>query len=158
MINSLLLTQIKLKKDLLAVNQAEIVLPEFNRKSSYIFLGSSIRISGWLGIPSNIMTFNVYDNVYHLEKSKHFITQHLEGHDEFLDFRSVPFTNLKGQEYSTMVSVSVCRASCPGLSPVRSVWDTIEMLLTCSNSATDWFIKGHVMCYHVYVIMHVKDP
>ena len=23
--------------------------------------------------------------------------------------------------------------------------------------ATDWFNKGHAMCYHVYVIMHVKD-
>ena len=24
-------------------------------------------------------------------------------------------------------------------------------------SATEWFTKGHVMCYNVYVIMHVKD-
>ena len=24
--------------------------------------------------------------------------------------------------------------------------------------ATDWFNKGHAVCYHVYVIMHVKDP
>ena len=26
------------------------------------------------------------------------------------------------------------------------------------TSATDWFPKGCVMCYHVYVILHVKDP
>ena len=25
-------------------------------------------------------------------------------------------------------------------------------------SAVDWFIKSNAMCYHVYVIMHVKDP
>ena len=25
-------------------------------------------------------------------------------------------------------------------------------------SAADWFNKGRAMCYHVYVIMHVKDP
>ena len=36
-------------------------------------------------------------------------------------------------------------------------------LLTASHqiapaSAADWFNKGFVMCYHVYVIMHVKDP
>ena len=24
--------------------------------------------------------------------------------------------------------------------------------------AADWFNKGHAMCYHVYVTMHVKDP
>ena len=27
-----------------------------------------------------------------------------------------------------------------------------------SASAADWFNKGCAMCYHVYVIMHVKDP
>ena len=26
------------------------------------------------------------------------------------------------------------------------------------TSATDWFNKGCVMHYHVYVIIHVKDP
>ena len=25
-------------------------------------------------------------------------------------------------------------------------------------SAADWFNEGRSMCYHVYVIMHVKDP
>ena len=25
-------------------------------------------------------------------------------------------------------------------------------------SAADWFIKGRLMCYHVYVINYVKDP
>ena len=27
-----------------------------------------------------------------------------------------------------------------------------------SSSAANWFIKGCAMCYHVYMIMHVKDP
>ena len=36
-------------------------------------------------------------------------------------------------------------------------------LLTASHqnapaSATDWFNKGHAKYYHVYGIMHVKDP
>ena len=39
---------------------------------------------------------------------------------------------------------------------------TIHFLSECHHlapaSATDWFNKGHAMCYHVYVIMHVKDP
>ena len=26
------------------------------------------------------------------------------------------------------------------------------------TSADDWFNKGRSMCYHFYVIMHVKDP
>ena len=25
------------------------------------------------------------------------------------------------------------------------------------SSATDWFVKGCAMCYHVYVILYVKD-
>ena len=25
-------------------------------------------------------------------------------------------------------------------------------------SATDWFIKGHSVCYLIYVIMHMKNP
>ena len=32
------------------------------------------------------------------------------------------------------------------------------MLSTCSTGAADRFTKGRTMCYHVYVIMHVKDP
>ena len=36
-------------------------------------------------------------------------------------------------------------------------------LLTASHrlaeaSAADWFNKGHAMCCHVYVMIHVKDP
>ena len=37
----------------------------------------------------------------------------------------------------------------------------ILLLFVCHQlpptSATDWFTKGCVMCYHVYVIMLVKD-
>ena len=32
------------------------------------------------------------------------------------------------------------------------------MLSTHLTSAADWFTKGHAMCYHVYVMMYVKDP
>ena len=39
---------------------------------------------------------------------------------------------------------------------------TIHPLSDCRQlvpaSAIDWLIKGHAMCYHVYVIIHVKDP
>ena len=31
------------------------------------------------------------------------------------------------------------------------------MLSTCSTSAADWFTEDRTICYHVYVIMHVKD-
>ena len=35
---------------------------------------------------------------------------------------------------------------------------TIQLLSACHylapTNATDWFTKGRVMCYHVYVIMH----
>ena len=39
----------------------------------------------------------------------------------------------------------------------KGKYNTSE-LLTCPANATDWFIKGSAKCYHVYVIMHVKDP
>ena len=29
---------------------------------------------------------------------------------------------------------------------------------TFPASDADWFTKGHVMCYHVTVTVHVKDP
>ena len=32
------------------------------------------------------------------------------------------------------------------------------MLLICPASANDWPNKTRAMCYHVYVMMHVKDP
>ena len=39
---------------------------------------------------------------------------------------------------------------------------TIHLLSECHQrapaSAAYWFNKGHAMCYHVYVIMHVNDP
>ena len=56
-----------------------------------------------------------------------------------------------------------------------SLWQTKVLNLLCSvpsnslhsltvcqgraqASAVDWFIKGRVMCYYVYVVTHVKDP
>ena len=42
------------------------------------------------------------------------------------------------------------------------MWDIkVQLSLTwflCPASAAGWFIQGCAMCYHVYVIMHVKDP
>ena len=39
---------------------------------------------------------------------------------------------------------------------------TIHPLSVChffaTTKGTDWFTKGRVMYYHVYVIMHDKDP
>ena len=36
---------------------------------------------------------------------------------------------------------------------------TIHLLYECqiTTSATDWITKGRAMCYHVYVIMYMKD-
>ena len=35
---------------------------------------------------------------------------------------------------------------------------TIHVLSTHPVSVADWFIKDFAMYYHVYVIMHGKDP
>ena len=32
-----------------------------------------------------------------------------------------------------------------------------ECHLLAPASSDDWFNKGHAMCFHVYMIMHVKD-
>ena len=64
---------------------------------------------------------------------------------------------------SIMVSVSVCEVGRPGSSPARSVCisqkggDLPACYQLVPTSAEDWFNKGHAMCNHVYVIMHVKD-
>ena len=59
-----------------------------------------------------------------------------------------------------MVSVSVWKRGHPASSPVRSVCfrNSIGMFLPCPACASNWFIRGHAMCYHVCVITHVKDP
>ena len=41
---------------------------------------------------------------------------------------------------------------------VSERWNSISILLTCPTSAANWFNKGRAMSYHVYVIIHVKDP
>ena len=33
-----------------------------------------------------------------------------------------------------------------------------SLLYTCPDSAANWYNKGCALCYHVYVILHVKDP
>ena len=39
---------------------------------------------------------------------------------------------------------------------------TVHTISACHRlaaaSAANWSIKGYTMCYHVYVIMHIKDP
>ena len=37
-------------------------------------------------------------------------------------------------------------------------WNSITVLLTCSHQCRRLVQKRPSMCYHVYVIMHVKDP
>ena len=37
-------------------------------------------------------------------------------------------------------------------------FDKYSTLSECCLSGADWCIKVSAMCYHVYVIMHVKDP
>ena len=58
-----------------------------------------------------------------------------------------------------MVSVSVCQVGRPGL--IR-LFKKGGILSACYQpvpaSTDDWFTKGHSMCYHFYVLMHVKDP
>ena len=54
-----------------------------------------------------------------------------------------------------MVSVYVCQAGHPHSSPVRSFcFKKVEFY----QHDHDWFTKGSAMYYHVYVIMHVKEP
>ena len=63
-----------------------------------------------------------------------------------------------------MVSVPVCEVGRPGSTPARSVYisqkggDLLACYQLVPTSADDWFNKGRVMCFHVYVIMDVKDP
>ena len=59
----------------------------------------------------------------------------------------------------------VCDRDIGGSSQLSSVALTMSTvhILTATHrlapaSAADWFNKGRVMCYYVYVIMHVKDP
>ena len=57
-----------------------------------------------------------------------------------------------------MVSISICQADHPGSSPVWSVcFRKVRMLSTCSHQCRRQIPQRLSMCYHVYVIMHVKD-
>ena len=41
---------------------------------------------------------------------------------------------------------------------VSERWISADMLSAYPTSAADWFTKGCAICYHIYVIMLVKDP
>ena len=78
--------------------------------------------------------------------------------------KSFPFwyaIDLVGHGNSIMVSISVKQAIQvrARYSPfVSKRWKFTIKLLTCPTSATDRLNKGHAMRYHVYAIMHVKNP
>ena len=38
-----------------------------------------------------------------------------------------------------------------------STYTASSIVSTCPTSKADWFAKGHAVCYHDYVIMHVND-
>ena len=63
---------------------------------------------------------------------------------------------LNNSAYVSVIRRLVVRPSCILLAL------TIYSLSVCHQlaptDAADWFTEGHVMCYHVYVIMRVKDP
>ena len=68
---------------------------------------------------------------------------------------------MKGWGNSTVVSVSVklvvqVRALHDPL--VSERWNSIRVLLTCSHQCCRLVQQRQSMCYHVCVIMHVKDP
>ena len=71
-------------------------------------------------------------------------------------------TIVLGWRNSIMVSVSICQASSPGSSPT---WPfCFRKVELCQNICTiglshlcRWLVEGHTMCYHVYLIMHIKD-
>ena len=57
--------------------------------------------------------------------------------------------------------VSLIRATYGSHQPWSDCFDkshSTGMLLTHQASVADWCNKSHAMCYHVYVILHVKDP
>ena len=58
-----------------------------------------------------------------------------------------------------MISISVCEADRPGaihLFQKGGILSECDELV--SISADDWFTKGCSMCYHICVIIRVKDP
>ena len=70
--------------------------------------------------------------------------------------------NLRGRGNNIKVSVSVCHAGRPGWSRygpfVSERRNSTNMLLTCLNQCRQLVHQRPSMCYHVCVIMHVKDP
>ena len=60
--------------------------------------------------------------------------------------------------------VALCHVGHPGSSPEHSTcFRTVGYATSVSTTlpftiAMDRFIKGHAMCYHVYVIMNLIDP
>ena len=54
------------------------------------------------------------------------------------------------------VTTNICLST--GALKAVILWKFISMLLTCLTSVINWLIKGRTICYHIYVIMHVKGP
>ena len=79
-----------------------------------------------------------------------------------LDTGNILLTRKPGRENSIMASVSVCQADRPGSSPARSVCfrkaELYQNVSTCLHRCQPLVHQRPSMCYHVYVIMHVKDP
>ena len=68
----------------------------------------------------------------------------------------------RGRGNSTVVSVSVCQAGRPGSRQAQSACfrkvEFYQVLFTWSHQCW-WLVQQRPsMCYHGYVIMHVKDP
>ena len=59
-------------------------------------------------------------------------------------------------------SVYVSNQKVGGSIQLHSAWFDDSLLSAghslAPKSATDWFTEACVMCYHIYVIMHIKDP
>ena len=52
----------------------------------------------------------------------------------------------------------VCTNCLPFDLTMFTQFSAIRVSPTCSNQSANWFNKGRAMCYHVYVILRVKDP
>ena len=74
------------------------------------------------------------------------------------DVKHIPF---QGWGNSTVVTVSVCQAGRPGSCPAQSAcFRKVEFYQGAIDLFPPVLMTGSTkaVCYHVYVIMHVKDP
>ena len=68
----------------------------------------------------------------------------------------------KDRHSNTMVEHSSCKHKVEGLTPglpcLTKVVHSLEGYDLRPPVPHNWIIKGSAMCYHVCVVMHVKDP